>query len=70
MFTFNYKGFEEEIIIGNDYFFGQLWDGNGYGDELLESGAISLDNENVVAFEIKEKNSNIMDTIVTVTDLY
>ena len=50
MLTLNYiRGYEEEIAIGKDYYFGQLWDGKGDG---------------------KEQAADIMDTIVTVTDLY
>lgn len=71
MLTLSYiKGYEEEIETGKDYYFGQLWDGTGDGEELLESGAISPDGENVVAFEIKEQADDIMDTIVTVADIY
>lgn len=71
MLTLSYiKGYEGEIETGKDYYFGQLWDGNGDGEELLESGAISPDGENVVAFEIKEQADDIMDTIVTVADIY
>lgn len=39
-------GSEEKIIINGEYYFGQLWDGNNNGEELLESGAISPDGEN------------------------
>ena len=60
----------EEIKIGETYFFGQLWDVEGDGEELLNSGTISPDNENVVAFEIVEENSDICSTVVKVTDIY
>nr|UVX75537.1 MAG: hypothetical protein [Bacteriophage sp.] len=33
---------EDTIEAGKEYFFGQLWDGNGDGEELLESGAIAV----------------------------
>ena len=45
-------GREEEITIGETYYFGQIWDGNGDGEELLNSGSVSPDNENVVEFQI------------------
>ena len=61
---------EEEIVINEEYYFGQLWDGNGYGEELLESGAISPDGENIVAFEVVKKSEDILETIVKVTDMY
>lgn len=71
MKTLSYiKATEEEIKVGNEYYFGQLWDGSGDGEELLESGSVSPDNENVVAFEIVTKDSNIMDTTVKITDTY
>ena len=62
-------GMEQEIKIGAELYFGQLWDGNGDGEELLQSGAISLDNENVVAFEVVEENKNILNAVVRVTSV-
>ena len=61
---------EEEINIGETYYFGQLWDGDGDGEELLEDGTISPDGENVVAFEVVEREEDILRTIVKVTDIY
>ena len=61
---------EEKIIINGEYYFGQLWDGNGDGEELLESGAISPDGENIVDFEVVKKSEDILETIVKVTDMY
>ena len=63
-------GSEEEIVINKEYYFGQLWDGNGDGEELLESGAISPYGENVVSFEVVKKANDILETIVRVTDMY
>ena len=63
-------GSSEEIVINKEYYFGQLWDGNGDGEELLESGAISSDGENVVSFEVVKKSEDILETIVRVTDMY
>ena len=60
----------EEIAIGIEIRFAELWDGNGDGDELLQSGAISPDNDNVVSFEVVEESSNILNTLVRVTDIY
>lgn len=60
----------EEITIGMEIRFSELWDGSGDGEELLESGSISPDNENIVAFTIAEECANILDTVVTVTDIY
>ena len=60
----------EEIQIGQEYYFGQLWDGEGDGEELLESGAVSPDEKNVVAFEIIEKSDDLLETVVKVIDIY
>ena len=61
---------EEKIIINGEYYFGQLWDGNGDGEELLESGAISPDGENIVAFEVVKKADDILEAVIKVTDMY
>lgn len=69
--TLSYSyGIEEEIEINRTYYFGQLWDGNGDGNELLESGCISLDNENIVVFKIQETNNDILQTLVKIVDIY
>ena len=65
----------KEIVIGMETRFADLWDGNGNGIELLQSGAISPDNENVVSFEVIEcRNADdiddILEAIVKVTDIY
>lgn len=69
MTTLNYSKAIEEIVIGETYYFGQLWDGNGDGLELLESGAISPDNENTIFFELIEPDEDIMDALVKVTGI-
>lgn len=59
----------EEITRGEVYYFGQLWDGNGdegVGEELLEDGAIAIDDENIVTFEIVKKEDDILKTLVRV----
>lgn len=63
-------GQEREIKIGQEYYFGQLWDGEGDGEELMESGAISPDNESTVAFEVAEKAEDLAQTVIRVTDIY
>lgn len=60
----------KEIEIGLEVRFAELWDGNGDGDELLASGCVSPDNENVVAFDIVETDNDVLDTVVKVTDIY
>lgn len=66
---------ENEIREGSLYYFGELWDGDGDGEELLESGAICIrDNETedfkTVHFETVEKGSDIMSTTVKVTSIF
>lgn len=71
MKTLNYVlGNSEEIEIGQEYYFGQLWDGEGDGEELLESGTISPDNESIVAFEVAEKADDLTQIVVKVIDIY
>ena len=68
--TYILGSLEEKIIINGEYYFGQLWDGNGDGEELLESGAISPDGENIVDFEVIKKADDILETVIRVTDMY
>lgn len=60
----------EEIRIGMEVRFAELWDGDGDGQELLDSESVSPDNDNVVAFEVIDLDENELDTIVRVTDIY
>lgn len=66
-------GGTEEIEIGNKYYFGQLCEGDAEVDELLESGAIAVyDDEGeyiICDFEIVEKDDDIFNTIIVVTDI-
>ena len=61
-------GQNDTIEIGEEYYFGQLWDGNGDGEELLESGAIAVydGEEYIVDFEILEPADDILQTRVKV----
>lgn len=62
-------GQNDTIEVGEEYYFGQLWDGNGDGEELLESGAIAVyqdGEEYVVDFEILESAEDILQTRVKV----
>lgn len=65
-------GTEQEIEIGKELYFGQLWDGEDDGEELLESGAISIcgDNEEfIVDFEVVSREDEIGNSIVKITDI-
>ena len=71
MKTLSYvMGIEEKIEVGKEYYFGQLWDGSGDGEELLESGTVSPDNENVVAFVVLYPECNALSSVVRVTEIY
>nr|DAZ84981.1 MAG TPA: hypothetical protein [Caudoviricetes sp.] len=62
-------GAENTIEAGKEYYFGQLWGGNGDGEELLESGAIAVyqdGEEYIVDFEILESAEDILQTRVKV----
>lgn len=65
-------GAENTIDAGEVYYFGQLWDGNGDGEELLDSGAIAVyqdGEEYIVDFEIFGVNDDILQTRVKVTGI-
>lgn len=61
------------IETGEEYYFGQLWDGDGDGEELLESGAIAVyqdGEEHIVDFEIIETSGDdILQTVVRITSI-
>lgn len=65
-------GQNDTIEVGEEYYFGQLWDGNGDGEELLESEAIAVyqdGEELIVDFEILEPTEDILQTRVKVTGI-
>lgn len=65
-------GMEDTIETSKEYYFGQLWDGNGDGEELLESGAIAVyrdGEEYIVDFEVLESVEDILQTRVKVTGI-
>lgn len=65
-------GTEDTIEAGKEYYFGQLWDGDGDGEELLASGAIAVyqdGEEFIVDFETIEPAENILQTVVKVTGI-
>ena len=75
MKTLNYiYGGIEEIKIENEYYFGQLWDGEeGKATEILESGAVAIydgnGEEKFCDFEITQNDADLFKTIVKVTDI-
>lgn len=80
MKTLDYITGVREIKIGEEYYFGELWDGNGDGEELLESGSIEIINKDlleildycfdVVEFDILETDEDILKTRVKVKDIF
>lgn len=77
--SYNYLP-KEEIKVGEEYYFGQLWDEEGDEEELLKSGCIGIyddskpsffgcDNWVIVRFDIIEKNDNVLDTVVKITEI-
>lgn len=65
-------GYRELISPFCFYYFGQLWDGEGDGEELLESGVIYIKQngyEYGVNFRVHQEDENINDTLVYVTSI-
>lgn len=65
-------GYREIISPFCFYYFGQLWDGEGEGEELLENGVIYIKQngyEYGVNFRVTQKEENINDTMVFVTSI-
>ena len=65
-------GQNDTIEVGEEYYFGQLWDGDGDGEELIESEAIAIyqdGEEQIVDFEILESAEDILQTRVKVTGI-
>ena len=65
-------GQNDTLEVGEEYYFGQLWDGDGDGEELIESEAIAIyqdGEEYIVDFEILESAEDILQTRVKVTGI-
>lgn len=75
-----YRRAGREIVVGNDYYLGELWDGNGdlesIFDEKRKKGYVCVDvNEDdlpvLVSFMYNALNTvELLSTIVTVTDVF
>lgn len=74
LYAINYRvGYREIISPFCFYYFGQLWDGEGDGEDILESGVIYIKQngyEYGVNFRVNhQKEENINDTMVYVTSI-
>lgn len=74
-----YRRQEREIVVGNEYYLGELWDGSGYLENILDEkgkGSVCVDaNEDdlpvLVSFVYNALNPvELLSTIVTVTDVF
>lgn len=74
-----YRRSEREIVVGNDYYLGELWDGSGDLENILDEkgkGSVCVDvNEDdlpvLVSFVYNALNPvELLSTIVTVTDIF
>ena len=74
-----YIGKEREIEIGEEHYLGQLWDGSGDVEDIIEEdgqGCVWVgDDEDgkpvIVGFTYEELDQErLMDTVVTVTDIF
>lgn len=64
------ENLNRELEVGEVVRVYDIWDETGDLEELVESGSISPDNENVIAFEIVEENEEIGESLVKITDIY
>ena len=61
----------EEIKIGNKYYLGELVKGDEDLEEIIESGAIGVDEKDVVEFVITDLDKeNLLDCLVVVKSIY
>lgn len=73
-----YRRQQREIVKGESYYLGELWDGNGDVDYILDGkgeGVIWVDSDDdsasFVDFKYNALNTDeLLDTMVTVTDMF
>ena len=69
-------GKHREIVKGESYRLGELWDGSGDADNILDGkgeGVVWVDSDELsfVDFKYDALNTDqLLDTIVTVTDMF
>ena len=61
----------EEIKIGNKYYLGELVKGDEDLEEIIEGGAIGVDEKDVVEFVVTDLDKeNLLDCLVVVKSIY
>ena len=61
----------EEKKIGNKYYLGELVKGDEDLEEIIESGAIGVDEKDVVEFVVTDLDKeNLLDCLVVVKSIY
>ena len=61
----------DEIKIGNKYYLGELVNGDEDLEEIIKSGAIVVDEKNVVEFVVTDLDKeNLLDCLVVVKSIY
>ena len=61
----------EEIKIGNKYYLGELVKGDEDLEEIIESGAIGVDEKDVVEFVVTDlDNDNLLDCLVVIKSIH
>ena len=61
----------EEIKIGNKYYLVELVNGDEDLEEIIKSGAIVVDEKNVVEFVVTDLDKeNLLDCLVVVKSIY
>ena len=63
------------IRIGNEYYFGELWDGDENGKEILKSGSVAvwdydIKDYKIVEFKQLDVEEDILKTLVEVTGIF
>ena len=61
----------EEIKIGNKYYLGELVNDDEDLEEIIESGAIGVDEKDVVEFVVTDlDNDNLLDCLVVIKSIH
>lgn len=64
------NGNGKEIEAGKEYYFGEIWDGDGDGEQLLKDGCLytySEGEEIRIDFEVMQYSKDVLEALVEVT---